>query len=151
MVAPQQAGTFATSSVGQLAAGNVTAQSVLGTAAGVAGVVGAADLLSESQQGNTLGATIQGGSSGAAIGGSIAGYYGAIVGGIVGAVVGFGKSFEGGKSRNQAARDGFRDLLQQQGLAVRDSALTGTNDHAIQLADGSFYSIGRDGDSAWGS
>lgn len=134
------------SPVGNVLAGNFTTGSVLGTVGGVAGAVGIGDLLANSQKGNHLGATAQGAASGAAIGNAVAGPAGAVPGAVIGGTLGLVKSFEGGKSERQIARDGIRNGLQNIGIAFIPE---GTVDHHIQLADGSLFNIGKDGGSSF--
>lgn len=125
--------------------------SVVGTVTGALQSVRLADLLGElhrsvaSKVGALSGAAV-GLSTGAALGSIVPGLgtilgagAGFIVGGIAGAI---GGAFGSGKGKGQKLRDGWRDSLQEAGIAQKISG-----SHHVKLADGTDYNIGVDGDN----
>lgn len=141
---------------GKLATGLGVAGSIAGIAYGIdqaASTIDAADDMPKSQSVKyastnlaTSGAAIGAGVAGAAVAtgaaaGSVVPVVGTAIGAAIGATAGLIAGSTGsGKGTGQHMRDGWREALQKGGFAEK---IDGS--HHVELADGSKYNIGRDG------
>lgn len=141
-------GNGISSGLGSLGVGAQTAGAIgstLGTAIPIAGgLYGGYQLynnLSDNRK-DPGGGAMAGAATGAAIGSFVPGIgtlAGALIGGVGGAALG---SFGGNKDKDQLARDAVRKQMKETGFLG-----SGEGDYNLQLADGSMFDIGKDGET----